>query len=173
MNRGSIRLRGVKERLENDCLDLADDSRLTRGRRLYKSGSVESFHLNDYGREAMAAVQGSRAYTYQVMLRLTTTPDYVVNNVMFGCDCPDDARVCKHIVAAVLYWLEHMNDLQMVSTDHRKSKANPNQDRLHEQLNQPAAIDTLIKNWRTHGTHKPSQDFRDIRQCVRDAFKNQ
>ena len=72
---------------------ITDPGRYDRGERYYEQGAVTDIQRVDDSLEA--TVQGSRPYDVQVTL---SNGSYVEG----GCSCPDDANLCKHIVAAVL-----------------------------------------------------------------------
>jgi|GEM_PF-3341825 len=72
---------------------VTDPGRYDRGERYYERGAVTDVELVD-GR-LQATVQGSQPYD----VRATVSDGRFVEG---ECSCPDDASVCKHVVAAVL-----------------------------------------------------------------------
>lgn len=72
---------------------VTDPGRYERGERYYRQGAVTDVDVVDDRLEA--TVQGSRPYD----VRATLSDGRFVDG---ECSCPDDAPVCKHVVAAVL-----------------------------------------------------------------------
>jgi uncharacterized Zn finger protein len=72
---------------------VTDPGRYDRGERYYERGAVTDVELVDD--RLQATIQGSQPYD----VRATVSDGRFVEG---QCSCPDDASVCKHIVAAVL-----------------------------------------------------------------------
>ena len=81
------------------------NTRLVRGLEYFKQGRVESLL---YGKGvANALVKGSNNFSYEVSVfikKANSTDDVMPTKeqISFDCNCPDQAKPCKHI-AAVLY----------------------------------------------------------------------
>lgn len=102
---------------------LADSTRLSKGRSLFRRGVVG--HLDLGGRNGVTAlVSGSRPLPYEVTISTRPAPDHVADDVAtdgwvaavppardiaFDCTCPDWGDPCKHAVA-VLYALAELVD---------------------------------------------------------------
>lgn len=87
---------------------VTDPGRFARGERYYEHGAVTAIDRVDD--QLRATVQGSQSYAVAVTL---SNGSYVEGD----CDCPDDAAICKHIVAAVLA----SGDVDPVGSDHSVS----------------------------------------------------
>lgn len=95
---------------------MSDPSRLSRGRTYARQGAVLDLRVE--GGELTASVQGSRSRPYDVTVHVApaasfdTTAALVPSrrDLRFSCTCPDWEDPCKHAVAVMVAFAEHVGD---------------------------------------------------------------
>ncbi|MCU1367900.1 MAG: hypothetical protein JWL72_1284 [Ilumatobacteraceae bacterium] len=95
---------------------ISDPARLSRGRTYAMQGAVEDMEV--LPGVLRAAVQGGRPMPYSVVVRVDPAESFENRsdlvpgrrNVRFSCSCPDGNDPCKHGVAVMVAFAEHVAD---------------------------------------------------------------
>jgi len=125
--------------------DFTDNSKIyERGKEYYYSGHVENINIKDS--EINAVVSGNYGSSYTVKIEETGT------GLDIKCNCPYEGRVCKHVVAVLL---EYVNEYKGKENSWIKNyRPNRDKDKLCvmsndlksrlEQLSQKQLIDLIL-----------------------------
>ena len=122
-----------------------DPARDARGKMIHTNGGVKEYSIK--GTSCKADVEGSKGNIYHVYLSWAEGIEIAAE-----CDCPDNARICKHITAAAHAVRENLNE----KVWYKQPRLTPlplvqtSQGNLYPELSEfPSGID-VVGCWRQH-----------------------
>jgi uncharacterized Zn finger protein len=154
------------ERWLNQFSDQVDFNRFQRGVSLFNKNSIVNMDVTPIGYNAKVIGSNNNQYTVQADFILNGEFPRL-NDLIVLCSCSDDARICKHAVCTVFYYIMNLEKIPNM----KNGSSQKHIDNTHSN----GLLESFEKNISTAGVtvlNLPTEDFWPFEQSFNSAIKD-